>query len=357
MNESEFIFVVCQHRAESALKAELLREHPELRLAFSRPGFVTCKLLTDLPKNFILRSTFARTYGWSLGACTGNSSDQLIEQLKPLIANRSFDQLHVWERDAAIPGQGGFEPFPTELATCVGNLLAEDLNRDREVPLVTNQPATADQTVLDVIIIEPTQWWIGWHVAATTAARWVGGVPPLVRDDELISRAYYKIAEACAWSHFPLRRGDLVVELGSAPGGASEFLLEQGASVFAIDPAPLDPAIAEHPRLMHLQMRSKDVRKKEVAGARWLVADLNVAPNYTLDTVEEFVGNQHLHFRGLILTLKLTRWELADALHEFRQRVRQWGFDVVKTRQLAFNRREVCLVAIRDRIDIRSRRR
>lgn len=357
LQETEFIYVCCQRGAEPVLKAELEREHPELRLAFSRPGFVTFKLTTPNPKNFVLRSTFARAYGWSLGRCSGDEGDALSRQVVELIGNAAFDQLHVWERDAAVPGHAGFEPFPTELAQCAGDLLLSAVNEKRDRPLELNRVASPDQTVLDVVLVEPNQWWVGWHVAGTIPARWVGGVPPLVRDDEITSRAYYKLAEACAWSQFPLRKGDLVLELGSSPGGASEFLLEQGVSVFAVDPAPLDPEIAEHPKLMHLQMRSKDVRKKDVAGSRWLVADLNVAPNYTLDTVEDFVSNQHLHLRGMILTLKLTKWELAATLGECRERVKAWGFDIVKTRQLAFNRREVCLVAIRDRMDLRSQRR
>ena len=37
---SPFLFTVCQVGAEGALKNEVLRSHPELRFAYSRPGFV-----------------------------------------------------------------------------------------------------------------------------------------------------------------------------------------------------------------------------------------------------------------------------------------------------------------------------
>ncbi len=354
MDEPRFIFVCCQRGAEKACKSELELAHPELRLAFSRPGFLTFKLTAKWPKNFVLRSTFARASGWSIGRVTSSESATLVEEALQLIEPIDFDQMHVWQRDAAIPGSGGFEPFGTELATTAAQLLSQALKQKRGRSLRPNRTAKADQTVLDVVLVEPDQWWIGWHIASSIPARWIGGVPPLERDDDLISRAYYKLAEAVAWSQFPFRRGDLVIELGSAPGGATEFLLEQDTEVVAVDPADLDPEIAKHPKVLHLKMRSKDVSKKELSVARWLVADLNVAPNYTLDTVNDFVNNQHLHLRGLILTLKLTKWELADELEGCRKRVKDWGFDLVKTRQLAFNRQEICLIALRDRMDLRG---
>ena len=65
---SSYIFTVCQVGAEKALKDEISREHPDLRFAFSRPGFVTFKSLgAPLNEDFALKSVFARAYGLSLG--------------------------------------------------------------------------------------------------------------------------------------------------------------------------------------------------------------------------------------------------------------------------------------------------
>ncbi len=368
---ARYLFVTCQHGAEKACKSELEKSHPELRLAFSRPGFITFKVMGKLPDNFVLKSTFARTSGWSIGKVAGEDGQGLLAELVELVGSSgvAFQQLHVWQRDTAMPGTRGFEPFPTALAESMADQIAdvvrpamENVSQDKSAAarapkrVLPNRIAKPDQVVLDVILVEPNLWWIGWHVATTVPARWVGGVPPLERDDEVISRAYYKLSEALAWMQVPIRKNDLCIEIGSAPGGATERLLEAGADVFAIDPADMDPSFATEPRVLHVKMRSKDVSKKELSGARWLIADLNVAPTYTLDTVEDFVTNQHLNLRGLVLTLKLTSWELADKLGDCRERVKAWGFDIVKTRQLAFNRREVCLVAVRDRMDIRASR-
>ncbi len=363
----QFIFVSCQHGAEAACKSELERSHSELRFAFSRPGFLTYKIAGKLPKNFVLHSTFARAYGWSCGKTTGSDSQSMVPQVVEMLSGLPLDQLHVWQRDSAIPGHRGFEPFPTALAEVIGEEIlgalqaippeeksTSEKRSTRKTKLKLNVHAKPEQIVGDVIIVEPGEWWVGWHAAASVSSRWPGGIPDLNRDDGVINRAYYKLAEAIKWIQLPIRKQDLCIDLGSAPGGAAQYLLERGAHVVAVDPADLDESIADDPNLLHMKMRSKDVPKKDLKGARWLVADLNVAPNYTLDTVEDFVTNQHINLRGLILTLKLTKWELADELGELRERVKAWGFDIVKTRQLAFNRREVCLAAVKDKMDVRA---
>ena len=40
-----------------------------------------------------------------------------------------------------------------------------------------------------------------------------------------------------------------------------------------------------------------------------------------------------------------TDWQLAERVPEFHKRVRSWGYGFVRSRQLAYNRREICLAA------------
>ena len=49
----------------------------------------------------------------------------------------------------------------------------------------------------------------------------------------------------------------------------------------------------------------------ELRKVRWLTADMNVAPTYTLDTVEAIVTHREVHIEGLLLTLKLMDGTLA----------------------------------------------
>ncbi len=114
-----------------------------------------------------------------------------------------------------------------------------------------------------------------------------------------------------------------------------------------IDPADVDPALLAHPRFRHLKKRGKDVRRSEFLGVRWLVADMNIAPESTLDEVEPIVTHPGVTFRGLVLTLKLSGWDAAEKLDDYAQRVRNWGFRDVRLRQLVTGGQEVCLVALR----------
>ena len=134
-------------------------------------------------------------------------------------------------------------------------------------------------------------------------------------------------------------------------------MLEKEAKVIAVDPSEMQPEIAAHPNLTYIRGRGREIRKKELKDVRWLVCDINATPNFTLDAIEEIVTNQNCQrIRGLILTLKITDWKLVEGIDAWKQRVREFGFQVVKTRQLAFSRKEICLVGIRDKFALRASR-
>ncbi len=356
MSKAEFIFVVCQQGAEAALKAEVIAQWPDFRFAFSRPGFVTFKLPAeaDLPGDFELRSTFARTYGISLGKLQGNDPAVLVagvwELAKQLAENAQVPQhLHVWERDATTSVKRGFEPALTPRAQEVALEIAE-AESDRPngtPPLRINTRARAGQLVLDCVLVAPDQWWIGYHIAKTLPSQWPGGVPPVEPCENMISRAYLKMHEALLWSQMPIEPGDSCVEIGCAPGGSAQALLEVGLNVAGIDPANVDELLRVHPNFVHLKKRADDLRRREFRGIKWLVSDASLAPELTLDSVESIVTFDDVHIRGLLLTLKLTTWDLAALIPDYVERVRSWGFAHVRARQLAFNRQEFCIAGLR----------
>jgi hypothetical protein len=84
------------------------------------------------------------------------------------------------------------------------------------------------------------------------------------------------------------------------------------------------------------------------------MADSSVAPKHTLDTVEHIVTHPSVNIKGLVLTLKLLEWKLADDIPAFLDRIRSWGFEYVKARQLVYNRQEICVAALRRKSMIRE---
>ncbi len=356
-SEPTFLFVTCQRGAEATVKHEIARDWPALRFAYSRPGFLTFKLPPGhgLADNFDLGSAFARASGFSLGAVTADTPAERASGVWQLAHELPIDRLHVWSRDAAVAGHHGYEPGPTaEAAAARETILAAQVAQQPagrgQIAASKFQPqpvAAPGELVLDCILLEPTRWWVGYHRAASLASRHAGGLLPITPPTYAVSRAYSKMAEALAWSALPIRTGQRVVEIGASPGGAAQALLDAGLLVTGIDPAEIHADVLANPRFTHWRKRGADVRRREFRPFRWLAADLNVAPQYTLDTVEAIVTHPEVDIRGLLLTLKLPDWRLAEELPAYLARIQAWGYSAVRARQLAHNRQEVCVAATR----------
>lgn len=343
--QDRFIFAACQQGAERPLKALFAGEGAPLRLAFSRPGLATFKTCGGQPSQ-LSHSWLARVVGEGLGNVRGNLAEELAAQTLALVSN-DFQAIHVFERDRALPGSRGFEPGPTELTEAIGKIFAAAIRTGgNHVPLI-NATCSIGSKILDVIVVEPDQWLIGTHTATEIQHCWPGGVYPVAAPDEMVSRAYLKIAEAVAWSQLPFQAGDRIVEIGSAPGGSCQRLLDIGMEVTGVDPAEMDELLLNHPRFEHWRSKAAGMKRKMYSKFKWLTADANVAPNYTLAVVEDIVNYPSSRFQGLLLTLKLSSYELIDQVDAAAEQIRSWGFSRVKVRQLASNRRECCIAAQR----------
>ena len=354
VGDPKFIYVICQNGGEAATKLELMTIYPDLKLAFSRPGFITFKVDgTTMPERFGLRSTLVRTSGWSLGKVAGENTNELIEEISKVPKFAEAKHIHVWQRDPTIPGRNGFEPGVSALAAEVGNLFAEtDIAKSNST--MVNRVAKPDDLVLDVVMVEPTEWWYGYHYAQTVAQRWPGGVPLIDTTVETYSRAYFKLKEALLWSGITIKPGDVCAEIGSAPGGASQLLLEMGAQVIGIDPAEMEPGIMEHENFTFIRRRSSEVKKRDLRDVNWLLADVNAAPQFTFDAITEIVESQFVNVKGVILTIKLLERKLVAEIPGLIAQLKKLGFQVVKSRQLAFNRNEFCMVGVKDKFVLRS---
>jgi len=360
MSESaQFLFVCCQIGAEKTCKQEILNRYPGLKFAFSRSGFLTFKAVdTSIrPGSFQLVSTFARLWGWSLGKTNSSDTTELAKnvaaQIETLAGDKPFTMLHCWQRDLTMPGKNGFEPGISPVAETAGQILLEAI-QPRLPGLRLNRPSKRGELTICVVLIESDEWWVGWHDSAMIAQSWPGGVPQFELPPKLASRAWLKVHEAVLWGQIPIEKGDVVAEIGSAPGGAAQYMLERGATVIAIDPAEMDPSVAEHPSLTHVRRRARDVPKRDLMNVRWLVVDVNMPPSYTLEVIRDYIETRKLDIRGVIATLKLPDWKLAAEVDQYRQQFVNMGFPVVRTRQLAFNRQELCVVALRKRFERRT---
>jgi 23S rRNA (cytidine2498-2'-O)-methyltransferase len=353
MPQASFAMICCQNGAQAAVLKEVERDG--WRLAFSRPGFVTVK--SEAGNNRLPRGVFVRTAAWSLGKAAGGDSTRMLEQLTEAVVatKQKYDRLHVWPRDRVPIGRFDFEPGVDEVSAVIAQLLAEGLPTSHVLTRTANELAKPGERVLDVVLVDPANWWIGWHEVPKAAARgdsghllpttWPGGVQPIVPTVPVISRAYYKAAEAIAWSGLSLKPGDLAAEVGSSPGGACGRLLELGLRVIGIDPGEMAEEILEHPRFTHIRARAGDIPRREFRGVKWLLVDSNVRPDQSLTTIENIINHRHSSIEGMILTLKLGGFEHADRIPGWIQRLKSWGAYDIRVRNLARGKVEVCMVA------------
>jgi len=348
-----FIFSTCQVGAEAIFKKEVTRTFPSMRSAFARSGFVSFKTEAPLLENLSKHSVFARTAAVSLGKIETDQPDHLATEVWKIAAKHHLfvNRVHVFERDSLPTGERGFEPhIPPELLEIHRQIIEQSptekfLGASAEDIL---HAAQSGETVLDVVRVEPNLFFVGTHAITETSpihARYSGGILPITSTTDVVSRAYHKFNEGFLWSGIVLSNGDQCLDIGASPGGCSQFLLQQGARVFGVDPGAMHPTVLTHPQFTHIRSRIKDTKRSLFRNIRWITADINVTPNYTLDVLEEAVAKAGDSVQGLLFTLKLVRWELAEKLPMLLDRIRTWGFFDVRMKQLVFNRQEI-MVAV-----------
>ncbi len=346
---SPFLFTLCQPGAESALKSEISREHPDLRFAYSRPGFVTFKHENGeaFKADFILRSVFARAYGLSFGKVSEGDLEKGLEFVKRLTTAGARVCWHVTERDLFVPGD---EPLGYQRGAWIARARQAFLDalpaKERHQLDDQSAPKTGDK-VLDLIAVEENEWWFGLHQHNARHSSFPGGRPQITLPADAPSRAYLKIEEAIRLSGFDVRANDTAVEIGSAPGGASFALLERGLNVIGIDPGAMDPRILAHPKYKHFDRPVNRVAREELPEhVHWLLLDMNVAPSVTLFAVDRLAHRLQNSLLGVFLTIKLNQWKIADEIPGMLAHVREMGITQVRARQLSSNRQEFTLYGL-----------
>ncbi len=107
-----------------------------------------------------------------------------------------------------------------------------------------------------------------------------GGQRRMADDAEAPSRSYLKVEEAYGVLGAEPAPGELVVDLGAAPGGWSYSAAKRGARVIAIDNGPLKGGALDHPLIEHRREDAFGFRPSADEPVDWLFCDLVEDPHH-----------------------------------------------------------------------------
>ena len=200
--------------------------------------------------------------------------------------------------------------------------------------------------ILSVVCVGDTAY-LGLSPAELNLSSWPGGMRRFAKRPEQISRAELKLQEALEVFDVQLPTGGYALDLGAAPGGWTRLLLAAGLDVVAIDPAELDPRLAELPGLTHYQSYAERFLEEQLSDKRGyyalIASDLRMDASMAAKVLVSYAPL--LAPDGFVLTTlklphetpKLKPAQLAEAAISI---LRQ-AYPHVQARQLFHNRQEI----------------
>lgn len=333
---ASFLLVLCQPGAERALKADV-KKHG-LTSSFQRPGVVTFKSAAPLDVDLGLPSVFARHSGVSLGKVPRAELAARLQapDLAADAASRAVRRLHV---TSTIPDD--------DAAFAEADALRAALLDETGGAFRAGEEPRPGELVATVVLVDGEPW-LSLHRHQPGRSPFAGGrmrprLPP-----EAPSRAWLKLEEATRVFGLPLAAGQQALELGSAPGGATRALLDRGLSVIGVDPNDMDPGVLRHPRFEHRRTTSMSLDPASLPTLHWILLDVNVPPRTALRGALPFVAAHARTLQGIVFTLKMKSWDIADEVEGWLRRIRRAAPGLELTaRQLSTNGQEICVVGLR----------
>jgi 23S rRNA (cytidine2498-2'-O)-methyltransferase len=321
--ESEFVFALCNPGSEKALKQEVEAMALGWRLSYQRRGFVTFK--ADAP--FTLDSlapelALARRCCLSLGkSATREEANERVAAASLIHQARFFERKLQGMPSAATPKSGDL----------VGT----------------------------VVELGPGEFWAGLHRHSHRLSPDPAGDSGLTMPAESPSRAWLKLEEAARFFGLSFKPGEIVVEVGCAPGGVVLALLNRGVSVVGVDPAKMAEVVlgaaidnrqqapTDRPWFFHSRKPAALASKRDLGhGVGWFMSDMNQSPEVVLKECARFC-RMCPDIRGVLITLKLTDlMQVADKPSWFAA-LAALGFTDIRLQQLAVHPKELALLATR----------
>jgi len=178
-----------------------------------------------------------------------------------------------------------------------------------------------------------------------TAGRFVLWGQHRMRDDSLApSRSYLKAEEAYGIFGLEPGSGELVVDLGAAPGGWTYSAARRGARVIAVDNGPLKGGALNNPLVQHLREDAFAYTPRAGGKADWLFCDMIENPYRVMELVQRWLA--HGWCRRFVVNLKYGHVDPVALIEKVRNPRTGLGrhCSTLRIRALHHNREEITVV-------------
>jgi 23S rRNA (cytidine2498-2'-O)-methyltransferase len=152
-----------------------------------------------------------------------------------------------------------------------------------------------------------------------------------------------KLDEALDWLGVSPGKGDLCVDLGSAPGGWTRRLAERGAKVWSVDPGSLAPDVLKMARVKHFHESAFDYTPEQPVD--WLFCDMAWRPLEVAQLLGKW-ARKNLAVQ-LVANIKLPMKDKLPTLFRVKHALEEGGWKHLRMRQLYHDRDEVTVTARR----------
>ncbi|KTD11107.1 methyltransferase [Legionella gratiana] len=131
------------------------------------------------------------------------------------------------------------------------------------------------------------------------------------------NRAYLKLWEALTLLGKSPKPGDNTLDLGASPGGWTYVMQSLGTTVTAVDKAPLDPKIAQLPRVNYLQQSAFAIEPMQLEqNYDWVLSDVACYPDRAYALIMKWIESGKA--KQMIFTIKLQGKINPSTIQEFQ---------------------------------------
>lgn len=321
-----FYFCLCAYGSETALRDEISSLKLNLKPGFFKKGFLTFSSPAHLSFKAFENLTFAYFFGETIEVCKNLSDTELQSKIIELKIKHKLDSVYVTGREKK-ERQSLDENWSEYIQKCKNNF--ENFKKSKRT--------------LVLVYIEENEVCFG-------IANTVHSILPedvFAVKNKIVSRAYFKAKESCLKFNISFDKADILIELGSAPGGSCQYYLEQNIKVIGVDPSEMDKSLLKNKSFLHIQKTSGQLLKDDLpADCTIMAMDMNVKPEIAfLELRRALMITQSAKLA--LLTFKLPKQVDFNAVTVIKKRLEKLKFKDIVAKQLMANRQEIFFFARR----------